>query len=138
MCSRSHAWIRVAQGRFWRRKIREYTGVAAHPEPPIGPGAEAGYDELPNDVEQLKAMLLAERARTARLEHILKLIHRTTFGKRSEKLSADQLALALEDQPVALGDAQGLQDKTDEETERYGPRPPKAQASGPGRDTPPT
>src|SRR3546814_13745936 len=117
MCSRSHAWIRVAQGRFWRRKIREYTGVAAHPEPPIGPGAEAGYDELPNDVEQLKAMLLAERARTARLEHILKLINRTTFGKRSEKLSADQLALALEDQAVALGEAQGLQDKTDERTE---------------------
>nr|BAF03482.1 putative transposase [Novosphingobium sp. KA1] len=104
--------------------------MAAHPEPPVGPGAEAGYDELPDDVEQLKAMLLAERARTARLEHILKLINRTTFGKRSEKLSADQLALALEDQAVALGEAQGLQDKTDEETERYGLRPRKRRPAG--------
>src|SRR3546814_5009933 len=75
-------------------------------------------------------MLLAERARTARLEHILKLINRTTFGKRSEKLSADQLALALEDQAVALGEAQGLQDKTDEETERYGLRPRKRRPAG--------
>ena len=95
--------------------------MAAHPEPPAATGPEAGYDELPDDVEQLKAMLLAERAR----EHILKLINRTTFGKRSEKLPADQLALALEDQAVALGEAQGLQDKTDEETERYGLVPRK-------------
>jgi len=99
--------------------------VAAHPELPAATGAEAGYDELPDDVEQLKAMLLAERARAARLEHILKLINRTTFGKRSEKLPADQLALALEDQAVALGEAQGLQDKTDEETERHGLVPRK-------------
>ncbi|WP_313436851.1 IS66 family transposase zinc-finger binding domain-containing protein [Novosphingobium sp.] len=99
--------------------------MAAHPELPAATGAEAGYDELPDDVEQLKAMLLAERARAARLEHILKLINRTTFGKRSEKLSADQLALALEDQAVALGEAQGLQDKTDEETERHGLVPRK-------------
>lgn len=97
--------------------------MAAHPELPAATGPEAGYDELPDDVEQLKAMLLAERARAARLEHILKLINRTTFGKRSEKLPVDQLALALEDQAVALGEAQGLQDKADEETERYGLRP---------------
>jgi len=96
------------------------TGIS---EIPVATGPETEYDELPDDVEQLKAMLLAERARAARLEHILKLINRTTFGKRSEKLPADQLALALEDQAIALGEAQGLQDKTDEETERYGLRP---------------
>ena len=55
--------------------------MAAHPELPAATGVEAGYDELPDDVEQLKAMLLAERARAARLEHILKLINRTTFGQ---------------------------------------------------------
>ncbi|MBB5986654.1 hypothetical protein [Sphingobium lignivorans] len=38
-------------------------------EIPAATGPEAGYDELPNDVEQLKRMLLAERARAARLEH---------------------------------------------------------------------
>ena len=77
--------------------------MVAHPEPPVETGPEAGYDELPNNVEQLKAMVLAERARAARLEHILKLINRSTFGKRSEKLPVDQLALTLEDQNVALG-----------------------------------
>jgi transposase len=102
--------------------------VAAHPELPAATGSEAGYDELPDDVEQLKTMLLAERARAARLEHILKLINRTTFGKRSEKLPADQLALALEDQAVALGEAQGLQDKTGDEAERYGLRPRRRRA----------
>ncbi|WP_419183529.1 transposase domain-containing protein, partial [Sphingobium yanoikuyae] len=60
-------------------------------------------------------MVLAERARAARLEHILKLINRSTFGKRSEKLPVDQLALTLEDQNVALGEADGLQDKAAEE-----------------------
>jgi transposase len=97
--------------------------VAGISEIPAATGPETGYDELPDDVEQLKAMVLAERARAARLEHILKLINRTTFGKRSEKLPADQLALALEDQAVALGEAQGLQDKTDDETERYALKP---------------
>ncbi len=66
--------------------------MEAHPEPPVETGFEAGYDELPDDVGQLKAMVLAERARAARFEHILKLINRTTFSKRSEKLPADQLA----------------------------------------------
>ena len=96
--------------------------MAAHPELPAATGVEAGYDELPDDVEQLKTMLLAERARAARLEHILKLINRTAFGKRSEKLPVDQLGLALEDQEVALGEAEGLEDKAAEEGERYGLR----------------
>lgn len=99
-----------------------------HPEPFAATGLEAGYDELPDDVGQLKAMVLAERARAARLEHILQLINRTTFGKRSEKLPAGQLALALEDQQVALGEADGLQDKTDEEAERYGRKPRRRRA----------
>lgn len=103
-------------------------GVEEHPEPLAATGVEAGYDELPDDVGQLKAMLLAERARAARLEHILKLINRTTFGKRSEKIPADQLALALEDQHVALGEADGLQDKADEEAERYGRKPRRRRA----------
>ena len=63
---------------------------------------------LPDDVGELKMMVLAERARAERYEHILKLISRTTFGKRSEKLPADQLALGLEDQGIALAEAEGL------------------------------
>ena len=102
--------------------------MVAHPEPPVETGPEAGYDELPDNVEQLKAMVLAERARAARLEHILKLINRSTFGKRSEKLPVDQLALTLEDQNVALGEADGLQDKAAEEAGRYGLRPRRRRA----------
>nr|WP_173276917.1 MULTISPECIES: IS66 family transposase [unclassified Sphingomonas]AJW29558.1 putative transposase [Sphingomonas sp. JE1] len=36
--------------------------MVAYPEPPVETGPEAGYDELPDNVEQLKAMVLAERA----------------------------------------------------------------------------
>ncbi|RSU78963.1 hypothetical protein BRX37_03540 [Sphingomonas sp. S-NIH.Pt3_0716] len=70
-------------------------------------------------------MVLAERARAARLEHILKLINRSTFGKHSEKLPVDQLALGLEYQDVALGEADDLHDKTAQEAERYGLRAPR-------------
>lgn len=68
----------------------------------------AAMNGLPDDVGELKMMVLAERARAERYEHILKLISRTTFGKRSEKLPADQLALGLEDQGIALAEAEGL------------------------------
>lgn len=74
-------------------------------------------------LDPFSGMLFVFRARRADriklllwgLEHILKLINRSTFGKRSEKLPVDQLALTLEDQDVALGEADGLQDKASEE-----------------------
>src|SRR5690606_11537793 len=59
---------------------------------------------LPNDVATLKALLLAERAATAKLagqnEHlraIVKELQRARFGRRSEKTAhPDQLQLAFE------------------------------------------
>lgn len=54
-------------------------------------------DALPDDPGTLKAMLLAERARTERLEQIIKELQRHRFGRRAETLPEDQLLLGLED-----------------------------------------
>ena len=54
-------------------------------------------DSLPDDPATLKAMLLAERARTERLEQIIKELQRHRFGRRAETLPEDQLLLSLED-----------------------------------------
>ena len=54
-------------------------------------------DALPDDVETLKAMLLAERARGERLAQIIKELQRHRFGRRAETLPVDQLELGLED-----------------------------------------
>lgn len=68
---------------------------------------------LPDDIEALKAMLLAERVsktaqvaelsqRNERLERLIAEFKRALFGKRSEKLEPDQMELALEDIETAL------------------------------------
>ena len=82
-------------------------------------------DSLPTDLDALQALLLAERARHAeelaaargeadrahgeieRLMVIIKELQRHRFGRRSERLDPDQLALALEDleQMVAAAEA---------------------------------
>ena len=41
---------------------------------------------LPDDPETLKAMLLAERARSERLAQIIKELQRHRFGRRAESL----------------------------------------------------
>ena len=95
-------------------------------------------DDLPNDAETLKAMILAARAEAAvlradkeridaerarlahegqvlaaevdrltaqneRLDHIVSVLRRAQFGRRSEKISDDQIELALEDVETAFG-----------------------------------
>ena len=52
---------------------------------------------LPDDPETLKAMLIAERARSERLVQIIKEMQRHRFGRRAETLPEDQMLLALED-----------------------------------------
>ncbi len=65
-------------------------------------------DNLPTDPEALRALLIAERAQHAaemaqvgserdRLRAIIIALQRHRFGRRSERLDPDQLALALED-----------------------------------------
>ena len=52
---------------------------------------------LPDDPSELKAMLLAERARSERYLQIIKEMQRHRFGRRAETLPEDQMLLALED-----------------------------------------
>ena len=78
-------------------------------------------DQLPTDIAALQARLaaaLSERdaaiverdealSQNDRLLHLLRQLQRMQFGRRSEKLDPDQLALAFEDveQAIAAGDA---------------------------------
>jgi transposase len=82
-------------------------------------------------IEALQALLQAERAKVARLEaergaqhdalaerertieqlrQIIRALQRHRFGRRSEKLDADQLALGLEDLEQQLGEAEAARD----------------------------
>ena len=70
-------------------------------------------DALPNDVETLKAMLLAERARAERLAQIIKELQHHRFGRRAETLPIDQLELGLEDVQQAEAAEAAETEKTD-------------------------
>lgn len=76
-------------------------------------------DDLPTEPEALRALLIAERASHAvalaraeserdRLRAIIRALQRHRFGRRSERLDPDQLALALEEveQSVAAIEAE--------------------------------
>ncbi|MGD9812176.1 MAG: IS66 family transposase [Sphingobium sp.] len=65
-------------------------------------------DDLLGDVATLKSMIIAERARNAQLQHLLDVLRRMQFGKRSEKIAPDQFALALEDSDIAQAEAEAL------------------------------
>lgn len=81
-------------------------------------------DDLPADPEALRALIVAERAQYAakivqieterdRLRAIIQALQRHRFGRRSERLDPDQLALALEDleQMLAASEADASQTK---------------------------
>lgn len=73
-------------------------------------------DTLPDDPATLKAMLVAERVRSERLEQIIKALQRHRFGRRAETLPEDQMLLGLEDveQAEALAAAE-REDKAPED-----------------------
>ena len=82
----------------------------------------ARSDQLPTDPDTLRALLLAERERHAdelaaargeveRLVAIIQELQRHRFGRRAERLDADQLALALEDLEQALAAAEAAEEK---------------------------
>jgi transposase len=81
-------------------------------------------NDLPDDIERLKAMLIAERTAHAaersrlveqndRLLHTLRQLQRNHFGRKSERLSEDQLNLGLEDLETAIASGEAAQDKAD-------------------------
>lgn len=70
-------------------------------------------EDLPDDVAALKALLLAERAQSDRLRHLLSQLRRAHFGRKSEKLNTDQLNLGLEDIETAVAAEEAKLEKTD-------------------------
>ena len=89
-------------------------------------------NQPPMDIAELQAQLataLAERdaaiaardealSRNDRLEHLLHQLQRMQFGRRSEKLDPDQLALVFEDVEQAIAANEVADDKQNEERAR--------------------
>ena len=82
-------------------------------------GMTDSADDLPDDIERLKALLLAERAEKARLVdrneqlvHMLRQLRRNHFGRKSERLSEDQLNLGLEDLEAAIASGEAADEKS--------------------------
>jgi transposase len=117
-------------------------------------------DILPHDVDALRAQLtatladhaavVAERdaavnerdairterdqleARNQRLESIIAEIRRAHFGRKSEKINDDQLALALEELETSLAKSGAEADKAEDEAEKAG-KPSNTGRRGKGR-----
>lgn len=53
--------------------------------------------DLPNDIDALKAIILAQNEHNGRLEQLVAAFRKVMFGRKSEKIDADQFELALED-----------------------------------------
>ncbi len=86
----------------------------------------------PNDIDTLKAMILAadgreERhvERIAQLKKLLADVNHALFGRKSEKADPDQFELALEDIETVVGSIQAAKE-ADERQVAGKPRPRKA------------
>ncbi len=53
--------------------------------------------DLPDDIDALKAMIVAQGEQNARLETLVAALRKALFGRKSEKVDPDQFELALED-----------------------------------------
>ena len=99
----------------------------------------ASPDMLPNDVDGLRALVLAERAAkrllleerdgltaerdalnaaNEKLHHIIAVLRRARFGRKSERLSEDQLALVLEELETGSAKAEAEDEKKGEGQKR--------------------
>ena len=112
-------------------------------------------DDLPDDVQTLKTMVLAIRSETEavqtensklaaeharldqehtvlaaevdrlteqneRLDHIITVLRRAQFGRKSERISTEQMALALEDVETSFGAEDAVAEKNNEIARREG------------------
>jgi transposase len=68
-------------------------------------------DELPDDVDALKAMVLSREMENARLRQIIKELQRHRFGRRAETLPEEQLLLGLEEAEQAEAAANAEKDQ---------------------------
>ena len=60
-------------------------------------------DELPNDIESLKDLVLAQSSEVEHLKLVIQKLQRLSFGRRSEKLEREieQLEFRLEELQIA-------------------------------------
>jgi transposase len=81
-------------------------------------------DALPDDLQTLKTMLLAERHESERLRQIIKELQRHRFGRRAETLPEEQMLLGLEEveQVEASGEAKQDENAPDSRAARGGKR----------------
>ena len=98
-----------------------------------------GAPELPDDIETLKAMVLAAHAEVAqlraanaeaetrieRLHALLKTLERARYGRRSEALDPDQHEFAFEEIQTGLGAVEATLDAAAKTTQARSPRPRK-------------
>jgi transposase len=69
-------------------------------------------DNFPDDIETLKAMLLAERHESERLRQIIKELQRHRFGRRAETLPEEQMLLGLEDVEQVTASSEASEDES--------------------------
>lgn len=61
----------------------------------------SGAGSLTDDIDTLKALVLAERDENDRLRDLIKALQRARFGRSAETLDPDQLRLGLGDEDLA-------------------------------------
>lgn len=74
-------------------------------------------DELPNDIDELKAIIRAQQDQNARLEALVASFKKALFGAKSEKIDPAQYKLELEDIETAIAQVEAEID-ADERTAR--------------------
>ena len=84
---------------------------------------------LPNNVDALKEIIMAERDRNSRLEHLIAAFKQVLFGRKSEKLDADQFELSLEDIEVAIA-CVGAEKDTSNENQKQTDKKPRVANRG--------
>lgn len=97
-------------------------------------------DALPDDISALRALILTERAEreqiaernailerlNTQLEHIVAELRRAHFGRKSERITDDQLALALDELETVAAKAEAEAEKADPERKAAGTRKRRA------------
>ena len=78
---------------------------------------------LPDNVAALKQIVWRERDRNARLEHLIAAFKQALFGRKSEKLDADQFEFSLEDIETAVAQVEAEKDAVDEPQKKLDQKP---------------
>ncbi len=82
--------------------------------------------ELPDDIDALKAIILAQQEENARLEMLVAAFRQALFGRKSEKCDPDQYELALEDIETGIASLHAAGDANETLSRRRSPKPRKA------------